>query len=111
MSNIVYETLNAQKIVSKSDYVFANTNGKPYTDIKRSLKTALKKAKITKFRFHDCRHTYALQLAMATHDIRAVQILLRHSDSRYTERYAHLADSYLREAVQKLEDVTLGVRK
>lgn len=53
-------------------------------------------------RFHDTRHTTGSLLTMAGANPRAVQKLLRHSDSRMTEIYAHLAPEYLRAEVDRL---------
>lgn len=77
----------------KSGYVFINPKtDKPYTDIKKSFKAALKRAGIEDFRFHDLRRTVGTWLLTSGVDIRTVQNLLAHSDVRTTERYLALTD-------------------
>jgi integrase len=39
---------------------------------------------------------------MGLGDLRATQVLLGHADPRMTQRYAHLSDERLREAVRAL---------
>lgn len=48
---------------------------------------------------HRLRHTYAAHLVMAGVPIRTVQVLLGHASVTTTERYAHLAPDYLKDAV------------
>ena len=73
--------------------------------IQRAWNTALKKAKITGFRFHDPRHTFASHVQM---EMRARQTLLGHADPRMTMRYAHLSDARLRDAVRSLDRLGEG---
>lgn len=85
-------------------YVFYNpVSSKKYEDIKRSFNTALKKAKIRDFHFHDLRHTFASQLVMAGVDITTVSKLLGHNSLKMTLRYSHLADSHITKAVTILD--------
>ena len=87
-----------------SAYVFFDPGtGKPYGDIKRSFKTALKRSGIRDFRFHDLRHTFASYLVMAWVDITTVSKLLGHKSLTMTLRYAHLAPSHMVKAVDILD--------
>ena len=54
-----------------------------FVSIKRAWNTALRKAKITGFRFHDLRHTSASHVQMGLRDPRATQAL-GHADPRMT---------------------------
>lgn len=85
-------------------YVFYDpVTGKPYRDIKRSFGSALKRAKIQDFHFHDLRHTFASHLVMAGVDLTTVKELLGHKDIKMTLRYAHLAPSHKVKAVNILD--------
>lgn len=92
-----------------TDYVFWNHETETrYVSIKRAWATALKNAKITGFRFHDLRHTFASHVQMGLGDLRATQTLLGHADPRMTMRYAHLSDARLKEAVRTLSHLHAG---
>jgi len=91
------------------DYVFWNHETETrFVSIKRAWSTALKKAAITGFRFHDLRHTFASHVQMGLGDLRATQALLGHADPRMTMRYAHLSDARLKEAVRSLTHLHAG---
>jgi integrase len=85
-------------------YVFYEpANGKPYKDVRRSFKTALRRTGITDFHFHDLRHTFASHLVMAGVDLTTVSRLLGHKDIKMTLRYAHLAPAHMTKAVDILD--------
>ncbi len=85
-------------------YVFHDPRTlKPYQDVKRSFHTALERAGITDFHFHDLRHTFASHLVMAGVDLTAVKELLGHKDIKMTLRYAHLAPAHKRKAVNVMD--------
>jgi integrase len=78
-----------------------------YLRIKNSFRTALKKAKIEKFRFHDPRHWSASWLMMNGADLNDVRQILGHKSIAMTLRYAHLSPRYLADKVKLLEKTTL----
>jgi integrase len=106
INSILYNELKRKEPKTDSEYVFANSEGKPYSDIKTGFKAALRRARIKDFRFHDLRHTFASRLVMAGVDIRTVQELMGHKDIKMTMRYSHLSDAHLKEAIKKLENGT-----
>ena len=87
----------------KSDYVFCDKDGKPYQEVKRSFNTALRKAGIEEFRFHDIRHSFASRLVMRGAGLKAVQELLGHKDIKMTLRYSHLSEDFKKDAVKLLD--------
>ena len=67
------------------------------------MRRACKKAGIRYIGWHTLRHTFASQLVSEGVPINAVQELLGHSSIVMTMKYAHLAPSALRSAVDVLE--------
>ena len=65
--------------------------------------TALRRANIHGFRFHDLRHTFASQLVMSGIDLVSVKELLGHKSLTMTMRYSHLSPGHKRKAVHVLD--------
>lgn len=76
--------------------------GERLEDVKKAWLPLVRAAKIVGFTFHDLRHTFASNLAMAGVDLNTVRELLGHSDIKMTLRYAHLASEHKAAAVAKL---------
>ncbi|MBN1684839.1 MAG: site-specific integrase, partial [Gammaproteobacteria bacterium] len=84
------------------EYVFIGTRGKPLLSVKRPFATALTKAGITDFKFHDLRHTFASHFVMNGGDLLALKDILRHSSLKMVMRYAHLASAHKRKLMNNL---------
>jgi integrase len=82
--------------------VFPGVDGARLTNITKSWGGVAKTAKLTKFNFHDLRHTFASRLVQAGVDLNTVRELLGHSEIKTTLIYSHLSPDNLRAAVQKV---------
>lgn len=92
------------KKLQKKDLVFASKiNGGKLDNINKSWNGLIEDAQITSFRFHDLRHTFASKLAMAGVDLYVIKELLGHQSYQMTQRYAHLSQSHLSDAVALLD--------
>ena len=106
MNDAVFAVLRDWRMRSgrREGLVFPNpSTGLPLRDIKTAWRTLMKKAEIKDFRFHDIRHDFASRLVLAGTDLYTVKELLGHSSITITERYAHLSDDTLRQAVENLK--------
>lgn len=79
-------------------YVIKGVDGEPKADLKRPWKLVCKAADLSNLRIHDLRHSFASVGASDGHGLIIVGKLLGHSQSRTTERYAHLDNDPLRRA-------------
>lgn len=64
-----------------------------------------KRAGLSDLRLHDLRHSFASFLVNQGVSLYIVQNLLGHSNSRYSQRYAHLSCETLDQAAEKVADV------
>lgn len=82
--------------------IFPGKGGKPYTGAPKSWDHLIKSAKVDRFRFEDLRHTFASWLVQGGESLYVVKALMGHASITSTERYAHLAPSQGRAAVNAL---------
>jgi integrase len=77
----------------------------PVSDSALSLafKQALERARITDFRVHDLRHSFASHLLMAGSDLATISRLMGQASLAMTMRYAHLSQRHEADAVAKLD--------
>jgi len=84
----------------ESPYIFCRNDGRPIGSFRKAFDRALKKAGIKDFTFHDLRHTFASHMIMRGVDLKTVQEIMGHSSFTTTLRYAHLAQSHKRKAME-----------
>jgi len=75
------------------NYVFSKETGEKRLYVEDCFKSALRRAGIEDFRFHDLRHTAASLYASRGCDLITLQHLLGHKSIQMTMRYAHLLPS------------------
>lgn len=83
--------------------VFAGREGERLTTLKKAWAGLMTAAGIKDFRMHDCRHTFASKLVQQGVSLSVVRDLLGHATTEMTERYSHLADTDLRDAMAKMQ--------
>jgi integrase len=67
-----------------------------------------KRAGVRGFRFHDLRHTTATRLLRETGNLETVRRALNHRDISTTSRYAHVNDSEVADALQRVAEKSHG---
>jgi len=88
-------------------YVVPNPDTlKPFVQIHKAWDNARIAAGLGDFRLHDARHTFASQLAINGKSLYLIGKILGHSRQETTERYSHLSESSLLEAVNGIATAT-----
>ncbi|MBA6101694.1 site-specific integrase [Pseudomonas monteilii] len=97
------QTIKEWKIQSSGlPLLFPSQTGGVMDNVKKSWDGVLKEAKVSSFRWHDLRHTFASKLAMKGVPLNTIRDLLGHADLKMTLRYAHLAPDSKAAAVELL---------
>jgi integrase len=98
----VYERMYRRK--SGTGYVFLAGDGRPFSNyrVNYAIKGLCKRAGLRKIGWHTLRHTFASHLAMRGVPLPAIKELMGHSSITTTMRYAHVAPSTLRSAIEML---------
>lgn len=102
--------LQTMKRSADSEFLFPGlgAKNKTQTEIKTFWKTLLADAKISDFRLHDLRHSYASLLVNSGLALPVIGQLLGHSRPETTARYAHLFDATLSDATNKVGLLVAG---
>jgi integrase len=96
--------------------VFRRPDGKPYPPrpalnasagcvFRTAFQTAVRRAGLTNFRVHDCRHTWATWFFAAHHDLIALQTLGGWKTLSMVTRYAHSNSETYRESINALPSI------
>lgn len=99
LNDSALEVLAQTGTEGKYDHVFINADtGKPYTTIAKVWNRLRMAAGLPRLRLHDLRHSFASFLVNSGRTLYEVQKVLGHSDTKVTERYAHLSTKTLQDA-------------
>jgi integrase len=102
LSNEAIKILKDTPREYETTWIFYGQSGKQHSDFREQWNSIKKAAGLPKdFRFHGLRHNFASHLVSNGTDLYTVSKLLTHKSTAVTQRYAHLADGHLREAVNK----------
>lgn len=104
----VYDALLALQPSAEGRHglVFKRKDGAAWGKVRTAFETAVKRAALTGFRFHDVRHTAASHMVMRGATLKEVQEILGHKTFSMTLRYSHLSPAHLRGAVNRLDGLT-----
>ncbi len=91
-----------------TDLVFYGETGNRPVDLTKPWTTALAKAKVTNFRFHDLRHSAASYLAMNGATTIEIAAILGHKTLQMVKRYSHLANSHTSSVVTAMNEKIFG---
>lgn len=80
--------------------------------VEKAFKTLQAKAGLEGVRFHDLRHTYAVNAIRAGDDIKTIQGNLGHSSAAFTlDRYGHFTEKMKQDSAARMEGFIRGVLK
>lgn len=102
LSRVAMATLREWYKESKGEYV-PPPGDRHIKKVQGGWIKLVEEAEVVDFRFHDLRHDFASQLVKSKIPLYEVKVLLGHSSIDLTERYAHLDDEQLLNAVEVLD--------
>jgi integrase len=91
-----------------SEFVFPAKNLVSPIDIRAPFNTALKRAEIKDFRWHDLRHSCASYLAMNGATLAEIAGVLGHKTLSMVKRYSHISDAHTAGVVARMNNKIFG---
>lgn len=91
-----------------TDLLFPRKDGLKAANIRKTWETALKKAEVIDFRFHDLRHCAASYLAMNGATLSEIAAVLGHKTLQMVKRYSHISEQHTTQVVTKMNDKIFG---
>jgi integrase len=119
MTEDVKELFRNKKRGEHNELVFPGRGGEKIVSISNSFERAVDEIGLNdevtdprmKVVFHTLRHTFASWLVEKGEDLYVVNKLMGHSSLAMTERYSHVGNNTLQDAVKKLEEYDLTLDK
>ena len=90
------------------EFVFPSHNLKNPIDLRTPFETALKRAEIKDFRWHDLRHSCSSYLVMNGASLAEIAEILGHKTLQMVKRYAHLSDAHTSKVVARMNEAIFG---
>lgn len=110
-SELIKELSKVRRIDSKLLFpAKENAPQKPQKpmDLRSPWETAVKKAELQDFKFHDLRHSAASYLAMNGASLAEIAEVLGHKTLQMVKRYAHLSEGHTARVVASMNDKIFG---
>ena len=112
MADAVCQMFSEMAQGKPNDLVFESRTNKVQTQISDTFNRAVAKLGLNdgvedrrmKVVFHTLRHSCASQLAMSGADLPTIQAVLGHKTLAMTERYSHLTNQHIKNAIGRLQD-------
>ncbi len=92
----------------KNQYVFPGRHQSHAIFPRTAWENALETAQVTNFRFHDCRHSAASELAMNGASLHEIAAVLGHKTLAMVQRYAHLSEQHTASVVERMNSAVFG---
>ncbi len=92
----------------KNPFVFTGRTQSHANFPRKAWETALQRAEIEDFTFHDCRHSAASELAMNGASLHEIAAVLGHKTLAMVQRYAHLSESHTMSVVERMNNAIFG---
>ncbi len=105
---VLKEKLTQGEEYQDNDLVLCTPSGTPINpvNVRRSLNALIKKAAVSKIRFHDLRHTHATLLLAKGVNVKGISGWLGHSNIKITlDTYSHVLPIMQEDAVNKMEEI------
>lgn len=106
--DLVKEHAKVRKLNCK--FVFPGKTLTRPTDFRTAWETALKRAEIADFTYHDLRHSAASYLAMNGATLSEIAEILGHKTLHMVKRYAHLSPEHTAKVVASMNDKLFGTQ-
>ena len=94
--------LRARMLESPNESVFCRKNGRPVRSIRTAFENACTRVRLKDVTPHTLRHTFASRLAMSGAGNKTLKELGRWKTAGMIDRYAHLSQEHLAQALEKI---------
>ncbi len=104
LSSAAWAEIERMQALRRGDHPFVFPGRAPNTPVMQphnAFRGILKEAKISDFRIHDLRHTFASHMAQSGATLLEISRSLGHASQTMSLRYSHLSDSGLRERAEQ----------